>query len=187
AVTEQQLERELMRMQEGYDSEQQFYEVMQEQLGMSKEEIVKDVTHRLLLEQIAVRGIEISDAKLQQYLAEHPEEQLAGTMLHIQQILVPSADEAEEVLELIRNGTDFSDLAAAFSEDDFYVNGDLGWVEADDPFIAEEIMERARAMAVGEISSPIPLSDGSYAVILLKGRKTLTTEERLAWEERLRL
>ena len=40
-------------MQQGYESEQQFYESMKSQLGMSEQEIKEDVSNKLLLEKLA--------------------------------------------------------------------------------------------------------------------------------------
>lgn len=184
-VTDSELEHELKLMQEGYDSEAQFYETMAE-LGMTRKMLLEDVRHRLLLEKIATRGIVVTDEELDRYIAEYPELAPDSTTLHIQQIVVPTLSEAEEVLELLAQGTAFEHLAAAYSDDTLYPNGDLGWVGVSDPFVPDEILREAAGMEVGEISPPIRLPDDTYALIMLKGRQTPSAEEKARLRERLR-
>ena len=184
-VTEAELEQELALMQEGYDSEAQFYETMAE-LGMTRMMLLEDIRHRLLLEKIATRDIEVTDEELDRYIAEHPELAPDSTSLHIQQIVVPNMSEAEEVLDMLAAGTAFEHLAAAYSDDMLYPNGDMGWVGVRDPFVPAEILREAASMEVGEISPPIRLPDDTYALIMLKGRQTPGAEEKARARERLR-
>ena len=58
SISAEEQSRELEKMIEGYESESRYYEVMQEQLGMSKEQVLEDLRYRLLLEKIVVRSID---------------------------------------------------------------------------------------------------------------------------------
>lgn len=185
-VTEEEIQRELLKMQQGYESEADFYRTMKEQLGMDREALERDIRYTLMLEKITTYGIEITDEELQEFLAQHPEEAMAGTRLHIQQIVVGSAKEAEEVKKQLEQGVPFEDLAAAYSDDSLFPNGDLGWVDWNDPFLPEELMEQARQMEEGEISPVIALPDQTYAFIKLQGKKDLSPEERALRMESLR-
>lgn len=186
-LTEADVEYELLRMMQGYESEEDFYLTMKKQLGMTKEQLLQDIRFRLLLEHIAIHDIEVTDEELNRYLEEHPEEIAAHTMLHIQQIPVSSLEEATEVIALLEEGTHFHDLAVGYGKDTLYPDGDLGWISANDPFVPYELLEYADTMKVGAISPPIELSDGSYVIIQLIGKQTMSGEERKMWEQQLRM
>ena len=177
-VGDDEIERELINMQQGYQSEEEFYRVMREQLGMDRDALKRDVRYTLLLEKIALHNVDITDEEFQQYLDEHPEEAMAGVRLHIRQIIVPSRDEAEQVLQQLQQGTPFEALAVAYADDAMFPEGDLGWIEWDDPFVPAEMLEQAHRMNPGEISPIIGLSDGTFAIIKLQERQELSREER---------
>jgi foldase protein PrsA len=177
-VEADEIERELANMQQGYQSEEEFYRVMREQLGMDREALEREVRYTLLLEKIALHNVVITDEEFQHYLDEHPEEVMAGVRLHIKQIIVQSRDEAEQVLQQLQQGTPFEALAVAYSDDAMFPEGDLGWIEWDDPFVPPEMLEQARRMNPGEISPIIELSDGTFAIIKLQERQALSQEER---------
>lgn len=171
-LTRDEVDAELKQMQQGYDSEEQFYESMQSQIGLSKEELREDVYYKLLLEAIATAGIKISASEVDAYIREHPEEFQLISLLRIGQIVNKTADQAKRTLELIKSGKDFAQTAKERSLDTATAadGGDLGWVEDNDPFIPPEILKAARSLKVGDIAGPIETADG-YAVILLKDKK----------------
>ena len=70
-VESAEINRELKRMQQGYESEKQFYDSMQSQLGMSEQEIKDDVSNKLLLEKLATASIHITDTQVDTYINEH--------------------------------------------------------------------------------------------------------------------
>jgi foldase protein PrsA len=180
------IEQELRNMQQGYESEEEFYRVMLEQLGMDRKSLERDIRYTLLLEKIALHDVVITDEEFQQYLAEHPEQMMAGVRLHIQQIIVPTEEEAEEVRELLAQGRAFEELAVAYSDDVLFPDGDLGWLEWDDPFVPAEIMAQARRMTPGDVSPILELADGTFAIIKLQGREEPSAEERALRMEALR-
>jgi foldase protein PrsA len=171
-ISREEVDAELKRMQQGYESEEQFYDAMLSQIGMSKEDIREDVYYKLLLEKIATKNIQIKDLEINQYIKEHPEEFGVTSMLRIQQITSQNEEQAKRTLELAKSGKDFAVLAKDRSLDTATASdgGDLGWVEDSDPFISQEILKAARKMKVGDISGPVKIEEG-YAVIKLKDKK----------------
>lgn len=190
SVSSEELNRELERMIEGYDSEKRYFEVMQEQLGMSKDQVLDDLRYKLLLEKIAIRSIEVSDAEVDKYIAEHEEEFTSRLQLHVQWILTESEKEANSVLQLLKDGEDFSLLARTYSIDSITAaaGGDLGLIDADDPFYNQELLDTASRLQVTEMAGPIKV-DGGFAVIRLIERHltTLMTDLRLQEEVRKQL
>lgn len=171
-ISREEVDAELKIMQQGYDSEDLFYESMLTQLGMSKEDIREDVYYKLVLEKIATRTVQISETEISGYIKEHPEEFGIISMLRIQKIVNQTAEQAKRTHELAKSGKDFGILAKERSLDTVTASdgGDLGWVEDNDPFIPQEILKAARKMKVGEIAGPIQTEEG-FTVIRLRDKK----------------
>lgn len=186
-VQREEVDRELKRMQQGYENEAQFYDSMKTQLGLEKEEIREDVFYRLLSEKIATRGIKISEQDIDAYMKAHPEEFGKIRQLHIQKILNDSKEQALRTIDLYKSGRDFAQLAKERSLDTATAGdgGDLGWVEEGDPFVPAEIMKAAKALKVGEISVPIETADG-YVVVRLKDRKEATRGSEVEMRDAVR-
>jgi foldase protein PrsA len=172
-LTRSDIDDELKRMQQGYESEEQFYKSMQDQVGMSKAELREDVNYKLLLEQIATKGINVTDAEIEAYIKLHPDEFKNTVQLYIQQIEVNTLEEATHVIGLLQAGNDFAKVARDQSIDSATAadGGDLGWVEETDPFVTPEVLQAASQLGIGEISKPIPVNS-HFFVIRVKDRKT---------------
>ncbi|HEY0826940.1 MAG TPA: peptidyl-prolyl cis-trans isomerase [Bacilli bacterium] len=186
-ITEVEIAEELKRMQLGYDSEEQFYSSMNDQLGLTKEDIKKDIFYKLLLEKIAIHQIVITDERVEAYIDEHPEEFKSQTQIRLMQIVVGTPIEAEEVIKELLGGADFAALAVERSIDDMTAadGGDLGWVELDDPFVQEEIMQAANQLSPGEISTPVAIAEG-YAVIKVTDREEPDPQDEVKLKEVVR-
>jgi foldase protein PrsA len=187
-VTPADIDLELKRMQMGYESEEQFYKSMKEQLGMTREQIREDTLFKLLLERIATNGIQISDDKVDEYIRTHPEEFNRGIELHLAQIVSATKELADKAYAELGKGTDFATVARDRSIDDATANGggDLGWVEEDDPFLPAPLMKAALNLKPGAYSQPIPIDGGRYAIIQLKERKEKKGQNPLAMREQVR-
>jgi foldase protein PrsA len=180
SVTNAEIERELKRMQQGYESEGQFYESMKVQLGMSKEELREDVHYKLLLDKLATRNITITDAQVEEYIQTHPDEFKSEVEFHIRIIVVSTKEQANKVLTDLAKGEDFATLARDRSLDD-----DLGWIEENDPFVAAPIMNAAKQLKVGETSKPIAVDNG-YAIVNLRDRREKPNPELSFIKENVR-
>lgn len=171
-IGDAEITRELKRMQQGYESEEQFYASMQNQLGLSRQEIKEDVTNKLLLEKLATSHIQITDAQVESYIQAHPDEFKQETEYNIQQIIVSTKDQANKVIAALAKGESFEILARDRSLDDATNNtgGDLGWIEGDDPFVAAPVLEAAKLLKAGEVSKPVALTQG-FAIVKLKSKR----------------
>jgi foldase protein PrsA len=168
-LTREDINQELKRMQQGYDSEAQFYKSMKEQVGMTEADLREDVNYKLLLEGIATKDIVVSDEEIKTYMDEHKEEFKNTMQMHIEQIEVNTMDDARKVVELLKKGNDFKMVAKTNSTDSATATdgGDLGWVEENDPFIAAPIMQALKSLGIGEISEPIAVDNKYYIIRLL--------------------
>jgi foldase protein PrsA len=171
-VEESEINKELQRMQQGYDSEKQFYESMKEQLGFSEEALRADLYSKLLLEKLATRSIVITNEQVDAYIKAHPDEFKTSVLLRLQQIVVSSKENADKVAMDLGKGMDFSQVAKDRSLDDATRNkgGDLGWLDEDDPFMVPVLLNAAKQLKVGEVSKPISFN-GELYFIKLRERK----------------
>ena len=96
-------------------------------------------------------------------------------------ILVEDEDTANEVAELLTDGSDFSELAATYSLDDFNKDsgGDLGWFARG--AMVQPFEEAAFSLEVGEISEPIA-TDFGWHIIQAIGKEQKPIDEA-AFEE----
>lgn len=172
-LTSEEIEQELVRMTEGYESEEQYFHVMKEQLGMSKEQVMDELKYRLLMEKITVQGNPVTDDEIEHYIEDHPEQFGSKEQYHLRWIVTATLEQSESVLAMLEDGEDFDELASVYSIDAYSAEngGDLGLIDADDPFYAESVLNAAESMAVAEITGPIELEEG-YAIIQLDGRKS---------------
>jgi peptidyl-prolyl cis-trans isomerase SurA len=77
---------------------------------------------------------------------------------------------ADSLVELLRGGANFSDLARQYSTDETTVKdgGELGWYGADD--LLPGFKEALQGMEVGQVSNPIS-SDFGYHIVLLEEKR----------------
>jgi foldase protein PrsA len=174
-ISRAQIEQELREMQSGYDSEQEFYRVMKEQLGYTPQEVRDDILHQLLLEEIAIQDIEVSEADTEQYIAANPDQFIGKTEIRYSLIKVDSIEKGEQALGQLANGTDFGQLAMEVSIDEGTAQqgGDSGWIDQQDPYVDPVVKEILDKMRVGDISRLIPTEEGQWVILMLMGRRVL--------------
>lgn len=188
SVSERELEEELAGLMEGYGDEEAFYEAMRGQLGMSPDDVRADAEERLLLEKIAVRPILITDEEVERYIREHPELLEPKVRFAFSWIVTEERDEAEAVLDRLEAGEPFEEQARVYSIDGYTAEfgGYYGTVEADDPFLEAEVMERIASLAPGEIGGPVEIAEG-WAVIRLEDREVAERPDARRLREQVRL
>ena len=85
-------------------------------------------------------------------------------------ILVPTEDEARQIIEKAQKGADFADLARSYSKDGSAANGgDLGYASLES--LSPEIGYAAFALQLGQIT-PFPMkTQAGYFVLRTEGRR----------------
>ncbi|SEP05201.1 peptidylprolyl isomerase [Paenibacillus sp. OV219] len=177
-VTDQEIDDELAALMEGYEDEQHYYDAMKEQLGLTREALHEDTMYRLLLEKVAVRSVDVTDAEIDAYIADNKEQYAARTQLHLAWIVVPDTKSADDILDKLAGGEDFALMARTYSVDTDTAEsgGDLGFIDADDPFADQAMLEAAGQLGVGEVSGPIAVESGQAIIQLLEKK----TEEEMS-------
>jgi peptidyl-prolyl cis-trans isomerase SurA len=86
-------------------------------------------------------------------------------------------DNANKILEQLRNGASFTGYARQYSEaSTAAVGGDLGWVRPEQ--LPAQLAAALREMAPGSVSNPIPVPGGVSILAVQDTRKILTADPR---------
>ncbi len=117
-----------------------------------------------------VGDIEPSDEELTAYFKEHESDYSEDEQVRASHILVAELETANEIVQELKNGADFAELAAQYSTDPGTKEegGDLGWFGRGQ--MVPEFEDAVFAMEVGQISQPVKTQYG-YHIIKLTDRK----------------
>ena len=145
----------------------------------------EDVRHELTVQRLRERAVDskitVSDAEVEQYLAMLKSQSGGEAEYKLAHILVmvpeqASADQidarkrrAEDALRALKNGADFAQVAAGFSDaSDALGGGNLGWRPG--ARLPTVFADEVRAMQVGQISAITRSAAGFHIVKLLEKR-----------------
>lgn len=132
----------------------------------------KDLLARLYLDKQGRGAAEPTEKDVKEYYDQKSDEFTNLASSHIRHILVKTEEEAKDVLNKLKKGAKFDDLAAKVSTcPSKDRGGDLGWMPRGR--LVKEIEDVAFAMNKGEISGPIKTRFG-YHVILLEDKRPET-------------
>lgn len=172
-ITQEDMDRELASSAAGYESEERFLAFMEEQLGLSKEQLLEEIRYKLLLESITAATVTVTDEDAAAYIENHPEQFAPKREYHLRWIVTETRKQGESIMGKLVDGETFEELAQAYSLDEFtrHTGGDLGYIDAGDPFYDGAMLAEAGMIEIGETAGPIEMESG-YAVIQLMGTKS---------------
>lgn len=170
-ANQKEIDRQYNDFMKDYGTEEDFLAYLQEQLGWTKTEFLEYIEYYILWEEIATKDVTISDEEILAHYNANKSSYQDLEKFHIEQIIVETKEEADQVLRELNNGSDFNTLAKERSIDVFSLGngGDLGIVTEEDYSVDPEIINKAKEMNIGEIAS-VELSNGGYGVIRLLDR-----------------
>ncbi|MEK5489937.1 peptidylprolyl isomerase [Paenibacillus sp. FSL R7-0297] len=168
-VTDEEIEQELKRGMSGYGSEEQYYDQMQSELGLSRQELHDETAYRLTLQAVATAGITVSEIEIDEYLTQNAERFTPRKQMQLSMIKLATYNGANQVMDRLEQGEDFAGLAREVSidEESRQHGGNIGTVEENDPFWPEELLKTAAGLEAGDIAGPLQV-EGGYAVIRLE-------------------
>lgn len=168
-VTDEEIEQELKRGMSGYGSEEQYYDQMQSELGLSRQELHDETAYRLTLQAVATAGITVSEIEIDEYLTQNAERFTPRKQMQLSMIKLATYNGANQVMDRLEQGEDFAGLAREVSidEESRQHGGNIGTVEENDPFWPEELLKTAAGLETGDIAGPLQV-EGGYAVIRLE-------------------
>lgn len=142
-----------------------------------RQNVKEEITLQRLLEQEVRRRIRVTDQEVETYLARQASNLGERSAYHLQHILIATPEaaspeqierarrEAESIVQSLRDGADFTDLAITKSDGrQALEGGDLGWRPANQlPTIFVDLVIN---MERGEISDPIRTASGFHVIRL---------------------
>jgi len=171
AVRPEDVEAELREMKAGYPNDAAFYEAMRQQLGLTPEELRKDIEFYLLWEELATQGVKVSEEQMRAYYEQHKARYVEPARARVFQILVPTLEEAQQALNELDAGVPFEEVAKRRSTDEASAvhGGDLGKVELDAGYLPSNVAEAAKTLPLNQASAPLPV-EGGYVIIKVTER-----------------
>ncbi|MBP2898907.1 peptidylprolyl isomerase, partial [Escherichia coli] len=172
SLSSEELSAAIAEASSGYESEEQYFAAMRDQLGLSQNRVIADIRDHALLIKIATAWANVDEARIDDYLQQHQAELQPKQRLNLSWILCSTNEDANMVLSMLKEGAPFAELATQFSLDPYSAEqgGSLGEIDSDDPFYDAALLEEAMQLDIGDIVGPIEISDG-YAIIQLLGRE----------------
>ena len=142
------------------------------------QELTEQILIQTLIEREILEKVKISDEETEKYYTENISNFIEKEQVHLFNILVETEEEAQNILEQLKNGIDFSEIAKEKSTGPSAAQGgDLGFVSKGT--IIPEIEEVIFALEVGNLSE-IVQTDFGFHILKISDKKpeiTKTLEE----------
>ena len=184
-VDDNQVERAIARIAQDNKLSLEDFRKMLAQQGIPYAKYREDIRHEITLQRLREREVEsriaVSDAEVDNYLATQRAQVGGETEYRIAHILVLVPEQAnaeqieakrrraEEAMKAIQSGSDFSQVAAGFSDaPDALSGGNLGWRSA--ARLPTVFAETVRGMKAGDVSGILRSAAGFHIVKLLEKR-----------------
>ncbi len=140
------------------------------------------VRAQLILEKVLTKDIVIEDSIVANVYEENKSLYNTPTTYRTSIIIVNSLDEANQIQNELKNGSDFSMLARERSIDtsSASLGGNIGYISASQTNVDPEIQKVVQKLSVNEISEPFALSNGNYGLLYvteINEGKSFTFEE----------
>lgn len=170
-VTDEEIQAEYDAAAEQYGDQ---FKTLLEANGLTEETFKQNIRFNLL-QQKAQDEVEISDEEIQAYYDQ------AKYELNARHILVETEEEAKAIIEELKNGADFAQLAKEKSVDtgSGAEGGELGWFSVGT--MVTEFNDAAYALELKTVSEPVK-SDFGYHIIEVKEKREVegygTLEEK---------
>ncbi len=145
---------------------------VQTKISALMEETTERVLIETLIKQEILDKVVVTDEEAKAYYDEHREKFKDREKVKIRQIIVPTEEEAQAILQELGNGADFAELASRKSNDQS--GGDPGYIERGRmPAVLEEIYF---SLEIGEISDAVKTNQGYY-IVKLEDKKEAAIKE----------
>ncbi|RHW36609.1 foldase [Lysinibacillus yapensis] len=169
-VTDEEVDEQFKTVKDQYGES---FDAVLEANGLSEEAFKENVRFSLLQEK-AVKDVEVTDEEIEKYYNQ------AKYELNARHILVPDEETARTVYEKLKAGEDFAAMAKEYSTDGSAAQGgELGWFTVGK--MVPEFNDAAYALEIDEISEPVQ-SEFGYHIIQVTDKREVkdygTLEEK---------
>lgn len=160
-VSQEEIELEVALMRSAQDTTDTSIE------NLTKEQLHQKVRAQLILEKVLTKDVVIDDKQTSTYYKDNKSLYNIPTSYQTSIIVLKSKSDAESVKKELKNGSEFFVLARERSLDtaSASLGGDIGYVTADQEGVDQAISSAVQKLKKGEVSAPVALSDGRYALL----------------------
>lgn len=121
------------------------------------------------LSEVVGAGVEVTDEEVRAYYEDHLDTYRRRPRVHYRQMTVATLEEAERLVELLRDGADFGWLARRHSTDGFKeAGGDRGWLEPNPG--ADEMQQDLYEAQPGDVLGPRGVP-GNFMILQVDARE----------------
>jgi foldase protein PrsA len=179
-VTEEEVDAEIKNVINNnfYGMEDYFYQTL-EYYGLTEKAVKDDLKIEIVLRKIVREQITITEEDVREYFITNQEYFNIPEQVEARHILVYTREEAEEVVQLLDNGKDFSEVVEEYSKDYMSVDqgGNLGLFQRGE--MVSEFEEIAFNLAINQRSEPVETNYGFHIIEVLSrlASKEVTFEE----------
>ncbi len=161
-VTDEEIDLEIALLRSAQD--------VTDRANLTDAQLRQKVRAQLILEKVLAKDVLIEEEQTAAYYKENQSLYNIPTSYRTNMIVVSSKGEAESVEEELKNGSAFSVLARERSLDtaSASLGGDIGYITEDQESVDEAVLKAVSDLKPEEISGPVKLSDGRYALLQLK-------------------
>lgn len=169
------IDAELAVIKSSYPSEEVFLQTLA-QYNISVERIRRDIAVDLTLQYLATKDIELPAGAVEEYYEAHKYELGTPEMVEVHHIVVDDKQEAEQILQELKAGADFAEMARKKSIDFASVQqgGALGWVVRGQ--LPPALEDAVFALEINELS-PVVETYFGYHIVKITDRKEATPAE----------
>jgi peptidyl-prolyl cis-trans isomerase C len=141
----------------------------QEEVKKVIEEARRKILIARLLQENITDQIDLTEAEIEDYYNENPDQFMRPEIMRVSHILVPTRERALEIVDELDKGVPFSELARAQSIDPTAQHGgDIGYFPKGQ--LMPEFENACAMLAVGAVSGPVKTKLG-YHIIKVTDRK----------------
>ena len=139
----------------------------QQHSGLDTEQTRKQIKRELILEKVLTKDIVIKESAIKKYFEKNETFFHVLPAYRISVIISSTKKEADQVAGELKDGSTFSALAKERSIDlsSGNLGGDLGYVNEQTEDVDVTIIEAAEKLKKDEVSKPIELKGGTYAIV----------------------
>lgn len=160
SISSDDLQSDIQEMiEEQYGSEDVFNATLQ-YYGMTREAFEDEWKTYLTAKTILLPTVSVSEEELQAFFRENQDQFNIKESVKMRQIVTATKEEADDILDQLRNGKDFAALAKEQSIDSYSRSsgGELGWVERGT--LTANLEDAIFALPIDEFGGPIETSAG---------------------------
>jgi foldase protein PrsA len=169
-ASDKEIEHEVEAIQNQYGDKKQFEEALKSS-GTSLEELKKDVERTVKLKKMLSKNLTVTEDEMETYFKENKETFDQAEQVHASHILLKDEKAASGLLEQLKDGGDFAELAKEHSEDPGSApnGGDLGFFPKGQ--MAPEFEKAAFEAKPDELVGPVKTTHGYHIIKVIEKKE----------------